>query len=45
MLTDSGVSAINLKTWPAGDDAPSIANGAVILMAQTVGRRTSGMEI
>ena len=45
MLTDSGVSAISLKTWPPGDAAPSIPNGVVILMAQTVGRRTNSMEI
>ena len=45
MLTDSGVSAISLKTWQPGNDAPSIPNGVVILMAQTVGRRTNSMEI
>ncbi len=45
MLTDAGASAISLKTWPIGNDAPSIPNGAVVLMAQTVGRRTSVMEI
>ena len=45
MLADAGVSAISLKTWQSGDDAPSIPNGVVILMAQTVGRRTSRMQI
>ena len=45
MLNDAGVSAISLKTWQSGDDAPSVPNGAVILMAQTVGRRTNRMQI
>ena len=45
MLSDAGVSAISLKTWQSGDDAPSVPNGVVILMAQTVGRRTSRMQI
>ena len=45
MLADAGVSAISLKTWQSGDDAPSVPNGVVILMAQTVGRRTSRMRI
>ena len=40
MLTVAGVPAINELTWRPGNDAPSIANGVVILMAQTVGRRT-----
>ena len=44
MLTDAGLSAINL-TWPSGEDAPFISNGVVILMAQTVGRRTGQMQI
>ena len=44
MLTDSGVSAIRPQ-WPPGNDAPSIPNGVVILMAQTVGRRTNSMKI
>ena len=45
MLADAGVSAISLKTWQSGDDAPSVPNGVVILMAQTVGRRTNRMEV
>ena len=45
MLADAGVSAISLKTWQSGDDAPSVPNGVVILMAQTVGRRTNRMQI
>ncbi len=44
MLADAGVSAIN-PAWRPGDDAPFISNGVVILMAQTVGRRTSRMQI
>ena len=44
MLTEAGVSAIN-PTWPTGQDAPFISNGVVILMAQTVGRRTGQMQI
>ena len=44
MLTDAGVSAIN-PAWRTGSDAPFIANGTVILMAQTVGRRTNRMHI
>ena len=45
MLSDAGVSAISLKTWQSGHDAPSVPNGVVILMAQTVGRRTNRMQI
>ena len=44
MLTEAGISAVNL-TWPPGEDASSISNGVVILMAQTVGRRTGRMQI
>ena len=45
MLGDAGVSAISLKTWQSGDDAPAVPNSVVILMAQTVGRRTTRMQI
>ena len=45
MLADAGVSAISLKTWESGNDAPSVPNGVVILMAQTVGRRTNRMQV
>ena len=45
MLATAGVSAIALKTWQLGNDAPAVPSGAVILMAQTVGRRTNRMEI
>ena len=41
MLTDAGVSAITNVNWTPGEDAPYMAGGAVILMAQTVGRRTA----
>ncbi len=44
MLTEAGISAINLS-WPLGEGAPFISNGVVILMAQTVGRRTGRMQI
>ena len=40
MLFDAGVSAMCNVKWRPGTKAPRIANGAVILMAQTVGRRT-----
>ena len=45
MLTEAGVSSFSVNSWQAGNDAPSIVNGTVILMAQTVGRRTSQMQI
>ncbi len=45
MLADAGVSAVNNLHWFVGDQAPDLANGAVILMAQTVGRRTSKKPI
>ncbi len=41
MLTDAGVSAITNVNWTPGEDAPAMAGGAVILMAQTVGRRAA----
>ena len=40
MLTDAGLSARTNIRWTPGADAPAIAGEAVILMAQTVGRRT-----
>ena len=40
MLTDAGLSARTNIRWTLGTDAPAIAGGGVILMAQTVGRRT-----
>ena len=44
MLTDAGVSAITNVNWTPGEDAPAMAGGVVILMAQTVGRRIGGRE-
>ena len=31
--------------WTPGTDAPAMSGGAVILMAQTVDRRTASMEV
>lgn len=45
MLTDAGVSAITKVSWTPGEDAPAMAGGAVILMAQTVGRRNARQEV
>ena len=45
MLTDAGVSAITNVNWTSGEDAPAMAGGAVILMAQTVGRRIGRREV
>ena len=45
MLTDAGISAIANVSWTPGTDAPAMAGGAVILMAQTVGRRTVSRQI
>ena len=45
MLTDAGVSAITNVNWTPGEDAPAMAGGAVILMAQTVGRRIGRREV
>ena len=40
MLFNAGISATSNIKWTPGTKAPRIANGVVILMAQTVGRRT-----
>ena len=40
MLFDADVSAMCSIKWTPGTKAPRMAKGAVILMAQTVGRRT-----
>ena len=45
MLTDAHISAITDVKWTPGTDAPAMSGGAVILMAQTVGRRTASMEV
>ncbi len=41
MLTDASVSAIADVNWTPGEDAPAMAGGTVVLMAQTVGRRSA----
>ena len=45
MLTDAHISAMTDVNWTPGTDAPAMSHGAVILMAQTVGRRTANREI
>ena len=45
MLTEVGVPAITNVNWTPGDDAPAMAGGVVILMAQTVGRRTARRQV
>ena len=45
MLSDNGVSATCNISWTPDDLAPSITNGVVILMAQTVSRRTAIKEV
>ena len=45
MLTNTGVSAMTDIRWTPGTDAPYMAGGAVILMAQTVGRRTARRQV
>ena len=45
MLTDAHISAMTDVKWMPGTDAPAMSGGAVILMAQTVGRRTASMEV
>ena len=45
MLTDAHISAMTDVKWTPGTDAPAMSGGAVILMAQTVSRRTDGMEV
>lgn len=45
MLTDAHISAMTDVNWTPGTDAPAMSQGAVILMAQTVGRRTANREI
>ena len=41
MLTDAGISALADVDWRPGTDAPAMSRGAVISMAQTVGRRAA----
>ena len=45
MLTDAHISAMTDVNWTPGTDAPAMSQGAVILMAQTVGRRTAKREV
>ena len=45
MLTDDHIPAIADVNWTPGTDAPAMSHGVVILMAQTVGRRTAVREI
>ena len=45
MLENSGVSAINDLNWPVGARAPYLSSGVVILMAQTIARRTKQRKI
>ena len=45
MLTKAGVSAMTNVNWTPGEDAPAMAGGAVILMAQTVGRRNPSRQV
>ena len=45
MLTDAHISAMTDVKWTPGTDAPAMSGGAVILMAQTVGRCTAKREI
>ena len=45
MLTDAHISAVTNVNWTPGTDAPAMSQGVVILMAQTVGRRTAKREV
>ena len=44
MLTDAGVSANTGGRWTSGEDAPAIAGGIVILMAQKVSLNNKGQS-
>ena len=45
MLREAGVSATSSIQWTPRTQAPTIANGVVILMAQTVSRRTAKANV
>ena len=45
MLREAGVSATANIRWDPGIDSPTIVNGVVILMAQTVSRRTARAKV
>ena len=45
MLTEAHISAMTDVNWTPGTDAPAMSQGVVILMAQTVSRRTAKREV
>lgn len=45
MLADAHISAMTDIRWNPGTDAPAMSHGVVILMAQTVSRRTARMSV
>ncbi len=45
MLQQYGVTAVKDMKWRPGDKTPELPNGVVILMAQTVSRRTAAAEV
>ena len=45
MLTEARIPAMTDVNWTPGTDAPAMSHGAVILMAQTVGRRISKRKV
>ena len=45
MLADARISAMTDIRWDPGTDAPAMSHGVVILMAQTVSRRTARMSV
>lgn len=45
MLTDAHIPAMTDVNWTPGTDAPAMSHGTVVVMAQTVGRRTAVMEV
>lgn len=45
MLADAHISAMTDIRWDPGNDAPHMSQGVVILMAQTVSRRTARMSV
>lgn len=45
MLTDAHLPAVTDVRWDPGTDAPAMSSGVVVLMAQTVSRRTAGMSV
>ena len=45
VLTAAGIPAMNDVQWNPGMAAPAMSSGVVILMAQTVSRRTASMSV